>query len=77
MNKKRLFFNFLQKHNALQAYKRAFEVTVLKYDKRPKGYVPLGCSFIWADTPEGHEYWHALSAKWTHYYNSIKTKYHF
>ena len=78
MNKKRLFFDFLQKHYALKAYKQAFEVTRLKRNnKKTNEYVPLICSFIWADTPEGHVYWHTLNKEWSHYYNSIKMKYHF
>lgn len=77
MNKKRLFFDFLQKHNALEAYKRAFKASILGSDLRITEYVPLGCSFAWASTPEGHEYWNALDIKWGHYYRSIKKKYHF
>lgn len=77
MNLKRLFYNFLQKHNALRAYKRAFEATQLKSERKLKEYVSLGCSFIWAATPEGHEYWQTLDAKWFDHFNSIKRKYHF
>lgn len=77
MNKKRLFFDFLQKHNALKAYKRAFKATILRYGKRTNEYIPLGSSFVWAETPEGHLYWHALDMQWGHYFNSIKKKHHF
>lgn len=76
MNKKRLFFDFLQKHNALEAYKRAFKVRIGR-NVRVHEYIPLGGSFIWARTPEGHEYWKALEIKWEHYSKSINTKYHF
>ena len=77
MNKKRLFFNFLQKHNALQAYKRAFKVTVGRRNAGTNKYIPLAGSFVWARTPEGHEYWKALDIKWEHYSKSINKKYHF
>jgi hypothetical protein len=77
MNKKRLFFDFLQKHNALEAYKRAFKASILGSDLRTVEYVPLACSFIWHETPEGHEYWRLLDEKWCDYYQSIKKKCHF
>ena len=78
MNKKRLFFDFLQKHNALQAYKRAFKTTIrMRGGRTPNEYIPLGGSFVWAYTPEGHEYWKSLEEKWDCHFNSIKKKYHF
>ena len=77
MNTKRIFFDFLQKHNALQAYKRAFKASILDSDLRRNEYVPLWSSFVWADTPEGHMYWRALDEKWDYYFKSIKKKYHF
>ena len=73
MNKKRLFFDFLQKHDALQAYKRASKATIGRRDV----YTPLEGSFVWACTPEGHEYWKSLSEKWYHHFNSVKRRYHF
>ena len=74
MNKKRLFFDFLQKNNALKAYKKAY--------KKCRGetvneYIPLGGSFVWACTPEGHEYWRSLDEKWDCYFKSVKKRYHF
>ena len=78
MNKKRLFFDFLQKHNALEAYKQAFKATILRYGRaQTSEYIPLGGSFVWDDTPEGHVYWRLLDEKWCDYYQSIKKKYHF
>ena len=77
MNKKRLFFDFLQKHNALKAYKRAFKATILRYGRRTNEYTPLGSSFVWAETPEGQLYWYNLDIQWEHYYKSMKKKYHF
>ena len=75
MNKKRLFFAFLQKHNALEAYKRSLKATI--GNVRTRDYIPLGGSFVWAHTPEGHEYWQALDMQWEHYFESIEKKYHF
>ena len=72
MNKKRLFYDFLQKHNALEAYKRTFKTSIGRSDARVYEYIPLGASFIWARTPEGHEYWQTLDTKWGHYFYSIK-----
>lgn len=77
MNIKRLFFNFLQKHNALKAYKRAFKATIIEYGERTKEYVSLGSSFVWAKTPEGHLYWSSLEMQWHRYFKSIEKKYHF
>lgn len=77
MNTKRLFFDFLQKHDVLKAYKRAFKSTILRYGRRTNGYIPLGGSFIWAETPEGHLYWQALDMQWGNYFKLIKKKYHF
>lgn len=80
MNKKRLFFDFLQKHNALEAYKQALNASILRYGNvrvRTSEYIPLGCSFVWDETPEGHVYWSVLCDKWYDYYQSIKKKYHF
>ena len=77
MNKKRLFYDFLQKHNALEAYKRTFKTSIGRSDARVYEYIPLGASFIWARTPEGHEYWRLLDEKWCRHYDSTKKKYHF
>lgn len=77
MNTKRIFFDFLQKNNALEAYKRAFKATIRRRSARPNEYISLGASFVWACTPEGHEYWRSLDAKWYRHFNSIKRRYHF
>lgn len=76
MNKKRIFFDFLQKQNALQAYKQAF-YTCHSRKLHSSEYCALSVAFIWADTPEGHEYWKSLDEKWFNYFKSIKRKYHF
>lgn len=77
MNKKRLFFAFLQKHNALEAYKRSLKATLGNRYVKAHEYIPLGGSFVWACTPEGHEYWKALDEKWDFHFKSIKKKHHF
>lgn len=76
MNKKRLFFNFLQKHTALKAYKQAF---YMWHDRKlyPSEYYSLGVAFVWASTPEGDAYWRSLDEKWHSYLQSAKKKYHF
>lgn len=77
MNKKRLFFDFLQKYNALETYKRAFKATIKSHNIKAQEYTPLGGSFVWARTPEGHEYWSALNEKWNSHFKSLKKRYHF
>lgn len=75
MNEKRLFFDFLQKHNALKAYKRNFK----QYNHRClifEGELELPGAFVWADTPEGHIYWSELYDKWRIYYKNY-TRNHF
>lgn len=76
MNTKRIFFDFLQKHDALETYKRAI------YDWHSRKlhsfeFYPLDTAFIWAYTSEGFEYWKSLDEKWNAYYKSIKGRYHF
>lgn len=76
MNTKRIFFDFLQKNNALKAYKRAFYAW---HDRKlcPSEYYPLGVAFVWGGTQEGHDYWKALDENWYHHFNSVKKRYHF
>jgi hypothetical protein len=76
MNKKRIFFDFLQKHDALEAFKRAFKDQHSR-NLHSSEYYPLSTAFIWAYTSDGHEYWKSLDDKWNAYYISIKGKYHF
>lgn len=73
---KRLFFNFLQKNNALKAYK--------KYYKKCYGqsiaaneYIPLSVAFVWATTVEGNEYWKSLDQQWHDYLRFRQNKFHF
>lgn len=76
MNTKRIFFDFLQKNNALEAYKQAFYAC---HDRKlhPFEYYFLGVAFIWADTSEGLEYWKSLDEKWGNHFKSVMKRYHF
>lgn len=76
MNTKRIFFDFLQKNNALKAYKRAFYAW---HDRklRPSEYYSLGVAFVWGGTQEGHDYWKELDEKWCNHFKSVKKRYHF
>lgn len=76
MNTKRIFFDFLQKNNALKAYKRAFYAW---HDRklRPYEYYPLGVAFVWCRTQEGYDYWKELDENWYNHFKSVKKRYHF
>jgi hypothetical protein len=76
MNKKRLFFNFLQENNALKAYKQAYK-RFRNASVSPNEYTPLAVAFIWHGTPEGHEYWKSLDQQWHDYLRSSQYKFHF
>ena len=76
MNTKRIFFDFLQKHNALEAYKREFKSWHSR-KLHSSEYYPLSVAFIWAYTSEGHEYWKSLSEKWDNHFKSVMKRYHF
>lgn len=73
---KRLFFNFLQKNNALKAYKKSYK----KFHDQSiaaNAYTPLSVAFVWADTAEGHEYWKSLDQQWHDYLRSRQNKFYF
>ena len=71
---KRIFFNWLKKHNALEAYKRNRFVFMREYKRHgwthPYKYAhievfdALGLAFSWSNTPEGHRYWNYLDEIW-------------
>ena len=78
---KRIFFNWLQKHNALEKYKHNRFVFIHKYYK---GIGNLHCmyafisvnqalatAFSWAHTPEGGKYWSDLDNAWLQEYPKI------
>ena len=72
---KRIFFNWLKKHNALEAYKRNRFVFMREYRRygwtRPYKYAyleafdALSLAFSWSNTPEGQRYWNYLDEIWT------------
>lgn len=78
---KRVFFNWLKKHDALEKYKRNRFVFMREYRKCgwrcPVDYVSigvfdaLGMAFSWAYTPEGHTYWSDLDEIWMKEYRKV------
>ena len=78
---KRIFFNWLQKHNALEKFRHNRYVFQQSYFGRgwrhrvgySRMYVTevLGVSFSWEETPEGGQYWRNLDAKWLDEYDNI------
>ena len=81
MNYKRLFFDFLRKHNALEAYKKNFKNyrwersfnDVFSSNRLHSDYI-IG-AFSWINTPEGIWYWRVLQDEWYSIYYSIYNKY--
>lgn len=74
---KRIFFNWLQKHNALEGYKRNRYVFMQRqsfsmacYSAMPMP-AALCIAFAWAETPEGGQYWRKLDDKWVHEYYKL------
>lgn len=65
---KRKFFNWLQKHGALKAYKQARYNVRTKYLWESYSKLSFDCplmwSFHWEYTPEGHDYWSELDLQW-------------
>lgn len=82
---KRIFFNWLKKHDALEKYRRNRFTFSLTCDgvRRPRianyFYMPLseaiGLSFSWMHSPEGHEYWRNLDGIWMREYKAIFRNY--
>lgn len=75
---KRKFFDWLQKHNALKAYKRARHQQKMQspfesYEKMPISN-PIGWSFHWIKTPEGFKFWNKLDIEWYDFFRSLKNK---
>lgn len=79
---KRIFFNWLQKHNALEGYRHNRHVFMQTYSRlrgviNISGYsamsmpAALAASFDWAETPEGGQYWSKLDDKWVHEYRNL------
>ena len=78
MNYKRLFFDFLRKHDALEAYKKNFKNyrenrsfnDVFSRNSLHSDYI-IG-AFSWSRTPEGHWYWRRLQDEWYAIYHKYK-----
>jgi hypothetical protein len=79
---KRIFFNWLQKHNALKEYRRNRYVflqahsglrSLISMNSYPAMPMPaaLGIAFDWAETPEGGQYWRKLDDEWVHEYYKL------
>jgi hypothetical protein len=78
MNYKRLFFDFLRKYGALEAYKKNFKNYrhgISFNDVFPQNHLHgdyiIG-AFSWAGTPEGHWYWRVLQDEWYLVFNKYK-----
>lgn len=69
---KRIFFNWLQKHGALQYYKKNRHLFVIDPTRRLDviSYAALGVTnvissaFIWVYTEQGDTYWRDLEVMW-------------
>jgi hypothetical protein len=81
MNYKRLFFDFLRKKGALEAYKRNFKEyrgSTSFNDVFSQNCLYGDCiigAFSWIRTPEGHWYWRRLQDEWytiCHKYKQMK-----
>lgn len=68
---KRKFFNWLQKHGALEAYRQARYYVRTKHPWESYSELSFSCplmwSFHWEQTPEGHDYWSELDLRWQDY----------
>ena len=78
MNYKRFFFNWLQKQDALEAYKKNFKKyrgnrsfnDVFSRNRLYGDYI-IG-AFSWIGTPEGDEYWRILQDEWYSVFHRYK-----
>ena len=75
---KRKFFDWLQKHSALKAYKRARyqQKMLLPFDtyKEMSFNNSVRRAFNWRATPEGFDFWNNLDIKWRYYFWSLIKK---
>lgn len=72
LKEKRIFFNWLQKHEALQHYKKN-RYLFLTDSPRNLGFLPyvdmsttnaISSAFVWVDTEQGSSYWGDLNDLW-------------
>ena len=80
---KRIFFNWLQKHDALERYKRNRYVFTKGCALKRRYCYPIMdiaevlCSaFCWGDTPEGGQYWSNLDSKWINEHRNVLSKHY-
>lgn len=80
---KRIFFNWLQKHDALEGYKRnKYVFTQGRALRRRYSYLSmdiieaLSAAFCWGDTPEGSQYWGNLDSKWMNEHRNVLSKHY-
>lgn len=75
---KRIFFNWLQKHGALKAYKRARyqQKMTPPFDSYEEMSIssPIGWAFHWIKTPEGFDFWNKLDIEWHDHFWSLINK---
>lgn len=64
---KRIFFNWLQKQDALKAYRAAKHKSHWAIYKLMSIYDPFITAFPWSETPQGLPYWAVLDKKWEFY----------
>jgi hypothetical protein len=75
---KRIFFNWLQKHEALKAYKLAryqqkMEPPFESYEEMSFSH-PLGWAFHWRETSEGFDFWSNLDTEWHYFFRSLQRR---
>lgn len=68
---KRNFFDWLQKHGALKAYRRArYQQKIMSSDNSYEKLLfrePILYSFCWSKTSEGAPFWSNLNSEWCNY----------
>ena len=73
---KRIFLNWLQKHSALKAYKRARHQQKMTPPFEPYEEISfsnsIGWAFTWRETSEGFDFWNNLDIEWRNW--SLKYK---
>ena len=78
LKEKRTFFNWLQKHGALKAYKRARYQQKMQppFESYEEMFIdnPIVWSFHWIKTPEGFDFWNKLDIEWYDFLRSLKNK---
>lgn len=65
----RRFCIFLKDNNAYYPFIKNinFDINHIKQRINRYPYIIISCSFTWADTLEGHDFWQKLENKWQTY----------